>query len=196
MIYVCGFPRSGTSMFYLMLRATVTKYQFFDQEMPADAATGNTITKRPLDMYRNYRGKRAIILVRDPRSVLTSKHWSNPDEYFVSADKCLRHKGLLAMWDAVKRKPGYRLHYEDVVADPDQIQYELGQEFGFEYSGWFSDFHKADIPMKLERPLNGIRPVDNGHDWREHMPRIEDQFKRFPQLFDVLLEMGYEKDRS
>lgn len=163
--------------------------------MPADAARGY-ITKRPLDIYKHYPDKRAIIMVRDPRAVLTSKHWSNPDEYFVSADRCLRHKGLLAMWQAIKAKEGYRLRYEDLVASPDREQCRLGDEFGLDYRGKFSSFHKAHIPDRLERPLNGIRPVDKGHDWREHMPRIEEQFTKFPQLFDVLIEMGYEADRS
>ena len=183
-------------MFYLMLRTTVTNYRFLEHEARADQVTGNTITKRPLDIYESYPNKQAIVLVRDPRSVLTSKHWSDPRAYFVSADKCLHHLGLLAMWEAVKAKPGYRLRYEDIVSDPDALQADIGKKFGLEYSARFSDFHKAEIPKRLERPLNGIRPVDSGHDWRDHMPRIEEQFTKFPKLFDVLIEMGYEKDRA
>jgi hypothetical protein len=44
------------------------------------------------------------------------------------------------------------------------------------------------------------KPVqaDRAGKWRlpEHRERITDQFSRFPALFDLLIEGGYERDRA
>jgi hypothetical protein len=183
-------------MFYLMLRSTVEGYRFFDQERRANSASGHAITKRPLDIFEHYPDREAIILIRDPRAVLTSRHWSAPDEYFVGGRHCITgHQGLISMWRAIREKDGLLLRYEDIVSHPGDVQELVGVRFGLTFRGRFEDFYRAEIPDPLQRPLNGIRPLDGGHDWREHWPRIREQFDRYPELFDVLIEAGYETDR-
>jgi len=101
------------------------------------------------------------------------------------------------MWEAYKRKDGFEVRYEELTRDPDRIQDELLLTFDFEYQGKFSDFHNTEPPdTNMRKAINGLRPVDRGHDWREHKERIRDQFTRFPQMFDILIEMGYEEDNN
>ncbi len=98
-IIVTGYSRSGTTMFYHMLRSTVNGYLFMDEEAPAERLVGidrnSRITKRPLDLFNlgqvqqhNRYGKQLalIILIRDIRSILTSFHDAVPDDYFVGYD--------------------------------------------------------------------------------------------------------------
>src|SRR5262245_35536865 len=98
-VVVCGYSRSGTTLFYNMLRTTVRNCHFLDSERRAASVIGETvenyITKRPLDIFdienihRNNRyGKaiRYIVMIRDIRSVMTSRHQSVPNDYFIGFD--------------------------------------------------------------------------------------------------------------
>jgi hypothetical protein len=98
-IIVTGYSRSGTTMFYHMLRSTVSNFEFVDEEVPAERMVGmdrkNRITKRPLDLFsleavqeNNIYGKKLslVILIRDIRSILTSYHEAVPDDYFIGYD--------------------------------------------------------------------------------------------------------------
>jgi len=76
----------------------------------------------------------------------------------------------------------------------------LKQELGFSYTDSFDNFHKKEIPENLSRTLNTVRPVDKSKiaSWKDkkHEQRIRSQFTRCPALFDILIQYGYEKDRS
>ncbi|MCG8324430.1 MAG: sulfotransferase, partial [Thiotrichales bacterium] len=98
-IIVAGYPRSGTTLFYNMLRTSIEGYEFMDRECPASRTIGidnkNRITKRPKDIFsigdavnNNNHDKyiSLIILIRDIRAILTSKHKSVPDDYFIGFD--------------------------------------------------------------------------------------------------------------
>lgn len=179
-----------------MLRSTVTNYEFEEHEQAARLhETRNIITKRPLDCFKVLPHQR-IITVRDPRSVITSKHKDFPGYFIGAHHSAAGTPGLCEHYEAIKELDGFRLKYEDLVADPVNVQNELQPHFDFEYSGKFTDFHKQPIPKRLTSQLNGIREVDGGHDWRNHMERIIDQFEVYPELFDIVIELGYEKDRG
>jgi len=191
----CGFCRSGTTLLYNMLRTTVRGYRFFDREKPGAqvADDDRVITKRPLDVFWAS-GRPRIISVRDPRAILTSQHWSHPGEYFCGADRDLNGMpGLLPQWQAIQELDGGVVRYEELVRDPATVQSRLGERFGFEYVGHFADFWKHDTPDMLTRTLNGKRPIDSGHDWRDHMPRLRQQFDRWPELHGVVEGLGYEE---
>jgi hypothetical protein len=68
----------------------------------------------------------------------------------------------------------------------------------FEFRSNFSDFYKKEPPGKLSHQLNGIRPpsVENIGRWKNHPERIKQQFEECPQLFDVLIELGYEDNKE
>jgi hypothetical protein len=230
-IVVTGYSRSGTTMFYHMLRRAVKGYEFMDEEVPAERFVGldrkNRITKRPLDLFnleqihRNNRfGKQLslIIMIRDIRSVLTSFHSAVPDDYFIAYDyqyfvnratgeNSYCNPGVIPIHEAIVKatqnahfQKKVILKYEDLIASPNEQQAFLGRELGLEYSDSFENFHKQDIPAHLTRQLNELRAIDrNGIErWREpeHAQRIRSQFTRCPALFDILIQYGYEKDRS
>jgi len=197
-IVVCGFCRSGTTMLYNMLRTTVYGYAFFDKEAPGASVADDAkvITKRPIDIFWQT-DRRRIICIRDPRAVLTSQHWSAPGKYFCDADRDRNGRpGLLRQWRAIQQLEGERVQYEELVRDPQTVQARLGRRLGLSYVGHFADFWKHRTPERLEKALNGRRPLDKGHDWRDHMPRLRDQFARFPELHDCMADLGYAGDDS
>lgn len=213
-------------MFYNMLRTSVSNFQFLERETPAHLVIGDTpecvVTKRPLDIFnidqivsanRFRKQIGCIILVRDVRSIVTSRHKRVPDDYFIGFDhqyfvhagqKSHTNPGILQTNAAIavawqRRDIGIVvLRYEDILRDTESTQSRLGQVFGFRYTGSFRDFHKHGIPDELEYQLNEVRPLDVAaiDAWREprHRARIRDQFTRCPRLFDILKAYGYEKD--
>lgn len=218
---ICGFSRSGTTLLQQMLRQTVTNAHVFPREYPYEIGLRSdydrTITKRPLDVGNVPQmvqdGVIPILSVRDPRGVLTSKHKSVPGRYFCGYKqvcfsphgvyKHMRYYGSLD-WTWQKLRPILSDHqvvrYEHLVSAPDEVQQELGSRFDLEYSGAFSDFWRG-CRENGEEPaaLNGVRPVDpnNVNRWKlqEHDDRIRDQFSEHPELFEILIELGYEEDR-
>lgn len=227
-IVQCGYPRSGSTMLYNMLRSTVEGYQFYDKETPASWVIndpGDKITKDPKDVFymreiQEVLGDdvRFLVSVRDPRSVLCSKHVNTGDLYKVSWDftwkrgpakmvrkgrrKGLRrespkHMGLIDWHKAIMGTPvSAMVKYEDVITSTEEVQTRLGRIFGFAYRAAFSDFHTSDIPPRLAHQLNGVRPVDSSRieSWHSHPERIKQQFTECPELFDILIQLGYEKN--
>ena len=98
-IAICGYPRSGSTMFYNMLRSTVLGYNFTDEERSAVFALNENpwplITKFPSDCFywRDIleidQDVRFIATIRDPRSVICSKHATTGDRYKVSWNKTI-----------------------------------------------------------------------------------------------------------
>jgi hypothetical protein len=229
-IVITGQPRSGSTLLYNMLRHTLQGFGLFDAEVPAAGKlhlSGSHCSKRPKDIFdtpnimKVNRGRKRIdliVTIRDPRDVLTSRHNSVPDDYFIGADYCyfVPERGKPTLTD-----PGY-LHiqkaildvargdlfpqgiflmkYEQLVSDPEGIQRLLATQLNLRFEGRFSEFHKQKLPTKLTKPLNGVRAVEIGRRRRwaapEHRARIIDQFTRFPVLHDVVEGMGYEQDRG
>lgn len=95
-IVVCGYPRSGSTMFYNMLRSTVKGYTFFDKEVSAlKLPNGKWISKYPSDSFYpdEIRELHAdigfVVTIRDPRAVLCSKHQTTGNLYKVSWDRVI-----------------------------------------------------------------------------------------------------------
>lgn len=198
-IMVTGFPRSGTTLLYCMLRHSVSGYQFCATEN-RDVLEGQ-ISKYPKAVFTlpGKHAHRAIVMIRDPRAILTSIHRGEgfaKHGYFVSAHSCVNdERGLCEWWEGIKRlKTALRVRYEDLVDDPDAIQSQIGERFGLTYRARFSDFHTSEHGRYWEDAMNGRRPV-NARDWRsdpEHVARVTRQFSEFPELHAVMQEMGYE----
>jgi hypothetical protein len=204
-VFVCGYSRSGTTMFYNMLRTTVTNFRFLEHESPARMVIARSpdsyVTKRPLDIFEvgkilaaNALEKKiyCIILIRDLRSIVTSFHQSVPNDYFIGFDRqyfvkdghaTYTNPGILQIHQAIAQAWRRRdlakiiLRYEDILKDMDNVQRQLGAAIGFEYQGSFADFHTHDTPFRLERALNERRApdADNIEAWRE--PRHRERIK-------------------
>jgi hypothetical protein len=215
-IVLCGYPRSGTTLLYNMLRSTVINFSFYDREISflnEEVMKGiNLITKKPMDIKYVGLADRSkikfIVMIRDPRSVLCSKHWQAPDMYKVSWDwaiktavngEVVRMRGLLWMDRLISfiENP-VLVKFEDLVKDYRNIQTYLGDLFGLEYAGDFCDFYKTPIPKLLSLQLNGVRPIDESRidSWKTFPERIKEQFTACPELHALLYKYGYEQNQE
>ena len=216
-IVICGFPRSGSTLLYCMLRQSVTNFRFFDEEKPAvSTRNANAITKRPVDcrFYRQIIKRRPdtrfIVTIRDPRSIVTSRR---PDgSGYCAAGDFYQHRAnrprhsqssplSLAFYvdKVIGLPPPYTpevVRYEDLVAAPDAVQERLGAAYDLEYRYKFSDFHERENCDWED--LMGMGPVDPSRveGWRKHPLRIVQQFSRLPALFGLVERYGYETTRQ
>ena len=187
---------------------------------------GNTCSRRAYDIFDFDRIVRAaegrkrldvIVTLRDPRDILTSYDPRLPDDYVCGADRSY----FVAAQDGPKQiLPGVLqtheriqkiaasdalpqgvilLKYEHLVAEPGRVQALLSRVMELQFDGDFADFHQREIEshghdLFHARPLHMTRV----EKWRaaHHRARIIDQFTRFPELHDIVIELGYEADRS
>jgi len=212
---VCGFPRSGTSLLLLLLQGSVTNMKVkADREHKTLSqqfiGSEEVIIKGPhLLMQKPHK---PLIIVRDPRSVITSRmgsHTANREgDYFCGMVDCkgrkARSQGVLQMgWVLMEymthKRKGMIIRYEDLVSMPDIMQRDIESYFKLEFDRKWSEFPNGWNESLLElwdHKLNGSRPLDNGHDWRHHLPRVRSQFKEHPEMQELLCILGYEKDDS
>jgi hypothetical protein len=139
-----------------------------------------------------------IVMVRDPRDIVVSRHRARPDRYWAG----LRYwKDYLPY---VRKLQGHRrvsvVRYEDLVRDPDRVQDRLREELPFlTYCAAFSEFHRVSRASVASREaLGGLRPVSRASigNWRKHKPRLAGQLKIHGPITEQLIEFGYEKDSS
>jgi hypothetical protein len=237
-LVVCGYPRSGTSLIYNMLSASLgTHFKFLPFEnyfIYSIHRIGSIATKAPMDLFHlkelsslnvNNKDIIVIIMVRDIREILTSKHPIYPDEYFIGYDSSFwpqtkeftewayNAPGIINIYEEicrVKDLKGVKLiKYESLVLCPDSVQDKINDRFDLHFVGEFSNYHldSKELPYKYEGKykanneslvLEGKQVVNKEARWRkeEYKDRIVSQFKACPQLFDILIDYGYEKDRS
>jgi len=237
-LVVCGYPRSGTSLLYNMLASTLrgrfTFTEFENYFIHHIHKLGSIATKSPLDILHikfiddlNIHDKKLIILVmiRDIREVITSRHPIFPDNYFIGHDfsywpqdsKFDKWKydapGVMQISneirDASKRDDVLLIKYEDLTSAPDMIQNTIEQRYGLKFSGVFSKYDKKSksLPYRYSGKyeardpslvLEGGGVIKREKRWMnpEHRARIVDQFEKCPELFDLLVEYGYENDSS
>ncbi len=236
-IVVCGFPRGGTSLLYNMLSSSLDGFGFAEFEVAAwkvIARWGDFASKKPLDVLilddlvrRNIHGKRlvAIVMLRDPRDLITSVHPNVPDRYFLDYEgswtphaRGPRREpyGIRAIHAAIQRAQRIEgmevilVRYEDLVADPDRIQQALAARIGVEFNSRFSDFHRrperhayryagknAPKDPSLVRENSAVDRSRHGK-WNcpEHAARIARHFQEHPGLFELVRQLGYEQDDS
>jgi hypothetical protein len=227
-IVVTGFSRSETTMFYNMLRSSMLGFLLPDQEVPASAVIGrdarNMVTKRPLDVFNVqdiYKANTCnkaidfIIIIRDIRAVITSKHAAVPDDYFMGYDHQyylypdgryeFSNPGVVATFNAIAQLmqsnlPGKKIiiRYEDLVSSTIEVQESLAKQLELRYRDRFDRFNRREIPSGLGLAMNDLSPPDPGRalKWKaaEHYVRIQQQFTDCPRLFEILKATGYEKD--
>jgi len=196
-LVVCGYPRGGTSLIYNMLSATLSGFRFEAFERPVIHRIhrlGNVASKYPLDLFNlarlpdlNVHDKRVsvIIMIRDPRDVVTSRHPMLPDRYFIGhdhswwpQDRDFREwkydaPGVLeihAEIETLRDSPRAPLivRYEDLVDDPDDIQGRIEADFGLKFGGRFSDFHERED--KLAYSYEGRMEAKDPSLIRENRP--------------------------
>lgn len=186
-VVVCGFPRGGTSLLYNMLSSSLQGFrcepfeQYFIYRVHR---LGNYATKAPLDVLHipridelNINRKELVVLVvvRDIRDILTSRHPMIPDQYFIGHDyswwpqdksfKKWRYDapGVVGIYEAIRairtRSDTTIVRYEDLVADPNAVQQTLAEFYGLGFDGNFRQFHER--PEKHAYKYEGrFAPLD------------------------------------
>jgi len=206
-MHIVGCPRSGTTLLMELLSTCFESSGFCSHELsifePLDNPGEMYFTKQPNDIkqighiFPRDEQLHIIYLGRDPRAVITSKHRENPDQYFCNyrvwkecdqaAERYLGHPRFL------------QLRYEDLVTSADQVQEQIARHFPFVgQRHLFSEYHEFAVPSEAsERAMNGLRAVnrDSLEKWRGHLPRIAEQYQRYPALAEDLIRLEYEPDR-
>lgn len=215
-ILICGFPRSGTTLLQMMLENGLPEARRFGYEVGGwRAATYSwrnhamVISKVPHDVFRLqalkdfYKGRKAqlriILMVRDPRDVLTSQRKTGgPKGYVVGPQRWRDHYQAFVRW---QNDPDAMLvRYEDLVSDVDGQQARVEAFTGEKMSTPFSHFHDIERPDFDTQTLNGLRPVEQSLLFRwagpDHHARIEEVLREMPDLPQILISLGYEPDDS
>jgi hypothetical protein len=139
--------------------------------------------------------------MRDPRDVLTSRHHSKPDSYYVSPERLFNHEQeinwLEERWDKV-----LRIKYEDLLTNPDDCQKKIAASTGLKPAEKFSDYpdflsdRKNVLDIK-EKAMAGIRKLDperirrwkKNKESRDYIMRLA---KNENKLNELLVKHGYE----
>lgn len=169
-IVICGFPRGGTSLLQNMMVAALPRFRYDEFEsyyIHRIHRLGNIMTKAPLDVMHlehidrlNVHKKRLVILlvVRDVRDVITSRHPMLPDRYFIGYDHSWWPQDpAFSIWKynapgvidihrriqlAQRRADAMVVRYEDLIEDPDRVQERLRSKFALNFQRRFSEYHK------------------------------------------------------
>ena len=203
-VHIVGCRRSGTT---LMMELLWYAYRFSgrnEHEMsvfePMPDGESLYLSKKPPDTTRIQKIFLAdeqlflVAMLRDPRSVMTSKHPSRPDVYFSSYYRWAEYVRALS---AFRDHPRCLLvRYEDLIGDPAGTQARINTMLPFlEPRRLFGQFPEgAEIPERAQRSLGGARPFEISRiaGWREHLPRVKGQLLDHPDLPRTLIDTGYE----
>jgi len=214
-VIICGFPRSGSTLLLLMAETSCPHAKTFHQEKTGLKAARQfwpgrhplMITKRPNDVFwvdeiREFYQSRAarplfIFCARDPRAVLTSFHDSQSG-YYVSPE---RWKAMYDHFQYVRRYPDVlTVEFSDLIRKPAKVQERLTAFIGWRPITEFDRYLTAVPPGFDTLALNGVRPLDPAaiEKWKapKHRDRMQQILKALPQLPDILIEQGYERDTS
>lgn len=210
-VVVCGFPRSGTTLFQLMLEGCVEGPRCYGRERRAlDLATCGRrshavlLSKRPKDLFlipeiRRFYARSGvrvqfILLHRDPRGVLTSRHFSRPTEYYLSAEEW-RHYHNHWNWHR-NDADVLSISYEDLIRSPDSVEQRVLDFTGWQARWRFRNFVQH-VPRGFDgRALNELRELDPSRltAWQEiqHRQRLLQLLSELPELPELLVSMGFE----
>jgi hypothetical protein len=213
-ILICGFPRSGTTLLQMMLENAMPKARRFGREVGGwRAATYSwrnhpiVISKVPHDIFRLdglrdfYASRpaslRIILMLRDPRDVLTSRRTTGgPKGYVVGPERWRRY------YQAFLRERNdpstLVVNYENLVRDVALHQRRIEEFTGEVMDAPMAEFQNVQRPDFDTSTLNGLRAVDQSciARWEapEHRQHITSMLREIPELPEALVTLGYEQD--
>lgn len=169
-VLICGFPRSGTSLLFNMMAATLPGYRRDEFERYAPNRLhrlGNYITKAPMDVFHvreldklniNRKKLAILVVVRDVRDVLSSRHPLIPDEFFIGFDHSwwpnrttpegwsYSAPGIVDIFDEMfrirERSDVMFVRYEDLVLEPGTVQAHVADRFSLPFTGSFAQYDR------------------------------------------------------
>ncbi|MCF6175979.1 MAG: sulfotransferase domain-containing protein [Victivallaceae bacterium] len=215
-IHICGYSRAGTTLLQIMLEFAYPESRHFGREISGRWAAIRAkrnhkmmISKKPKDIFRLhqlinfYKDRQAalkpIILIRDPRDVLTSSHVITTDRpYHVPIERWQHEQPFIRYY--MNDPDVLLIRYEDLTSDTAKTQQQIEEFIGEKSKRNFADFYKEQRDDFDTRHLNGVRPVDSNTiaRWQrpEHAERIKEILREAPELLDELIAIGYETDKS
>jgi hypothetical protein len=162
------------------------------------------VSKRPDDVEdipvirQAYEGRPArvsfLVLTRDPRAVLVSKHSSSPD-YYVSVDRWRRTAAAI---EACRQDADVLLvDYADIVTAPERVGAVVSGFLQMPLSVPLQEA-PARVPAGFDaRALNGVRPLETSRlrSWEDpkHAARMAQLREDCPELEAYLFAHGYER---
>ncbi len=209
---ISGFPRGGTTLLQAMCETCVEDARVFGEEVDARVAAKYAlrnhrfmVTKRPDDLFffdeiRGIYAKRPadvrfILLKRDPRAVLTSRHKKGSGDHYVSIG---RWRAFYEHWQYQCSNPDVCVvAFEDLVTSTDEVQMRLQEHTEWQVKRPFAEFHRSMDDSFDAAALNGVRPVDASAITRwqspKHKPYLRELLRKdLKELPQVLIDMGYE----
>lgn len=139
--------------------------------------------------------KDVVLLVRNPRYVVTSKsHPRWPNEYVIGwkREEGKAPYGLDEHWEAMQLylKHSMVLRYEELIDDPNEVQERLGEHFGLEYDRAFTDWPYGDIKAYWTESggLGTPRAIGNGRGLDTERLTQQEQYSGFR---DCCRKLGY-----
>lgn len=203
-IHITGAPRSGTTLLQGLMGASfsgVTAPQGETRLWDSVPREGIVCTKNPndtllaplllpLDKHLHF-----VCMVRDPRDVISSRHYKAPDQYFTNLRVWREHAELIHRF---RDHPRFHVVlYENLVQTPDTVQSALVAAMPFlARKAAFSAYTGAAAEDLVEaEALNGVRSVEPGQigNWKDHKARVKGQIILHGNLDRDLIEFGYEK---
>lgn len=214
-ITICGYPRAGTSLIQHMLQVSLGPnfVSTMGDEISALDAVGiderSRVTKRPLDIFRigNIRRKNKngfnkqlifLLMVRDPRFVLTSRHEKVNGKYLIRYDMGgVESAGLVATHKSVihHKNDGDCLvvKYEYMINSLQAVEDKL-KGFGVPIIWPMADYvkveqyHPGEQQKPLHRPLStarkGLTPGDQVY--------LNRQIAECPYINQMIEDFGYD----
>jgi hypothetical protein len=217
-LLICGFPRAGTTLLQMMLENAMPYARRFGREVGGWRAATYcwrnhpvVISKVPHDLFRLdelrdfYSRRQAklkiILMLRDPRDVLTSQRkmsGRDREEYVVGFARWRKYYQHFRMqWD---RCDSLLVRYEKLVTEVETEQKRIETFTGEPTVVSFRSFHEVPRSDFDISTLNGLRPVENSLlcRWKQprHRERIAAALREIPELPRALRELHYESDES
>lgn len=204
---VSASPRTGTTLLAECMRTCFEIDAFEEHEAPITRLRWSArvyLTKRPSAILYSMARLRLdprvtlICMIRDPRDVIVSKHAHDPGRYWTSLHFWESQAPLIR---ALRNHPRFLLiRYEDLAADPDGVQRFIAERIPYlRQRSRFSEFGEGvEVAPGAAIALNGARKISQSSigTWRQHLPRVAGQLRRFSSLPKQLIEFGYEKDEA
>lgn len=209
-IVICGPPRTGTTLLNECMKS-FDNISIIDYESPAlrypylSLGKDFILTKYPMDILdidnilTVYKNAWIIFMIRDPRDVIISKHYKEPDRYWVDFKEWNDSITIYERMSEYDNK--ILIRYEDLINAPNEVQNNIREKLGLEKNYNFTDFftHTTESHKDV-KALSGVRPIDpnNTKKWTkdEHFDRIKQQLLNYPELSDILVKYGYEKSND
>ena len=222
-IIICGMPRSGTSIFYILLSNNLEGIEFYEKEISSLNVNNNNevcLTKRPLDcmildqIFDKFKDEdlKVIFCIRDPRDVICSTIPTVPHDYFIG----FQNQYFVDLNRGIRRliNPGIRqissewkkhkdniftLKYEDLILKREEIIDQIADFLDINLDHKQFDITEGmKIPKGMIGALNGLRKLDAKSIgiWKKHPVRVWEEFTNHVEFHEVMKFLNYEENEE